>query len=83
MFEQYRQVIKQYPKLPLHDERKLIRLAKRGNYSAQQRLLLHQIGFSVYEFMAKYKQKGVPCLFGKKPLPRSGGEAGIRTLGTH
>jgi hypothetical protein len=48
MFEQYKQVIKQYPKLSLHDERKLIRLAKRGNSSAQQTLLLHQIGFFIY-----------------------------------
>jgi hypothetical protein len=27
--------------------------------------------------MAKYKQKGIPCLSGKKPLPHYGGEAGI------
>jgi hypothetical protein len=48
MFEQYEQVVKQYPKLPLHDERKLIRLAKRGNCSAQQTLLLHQVGFFIF-----------------------------------
>jgi DNA-directed RNA polymerase specialized sigma24 family protein len=48
MFAQYKQVIKLYPNLPLPDERKLIRLAKRGNSSAQQTLLLHQIGFLIF-----------------------------------
>jgi hypothetical protein len=48
MFEQYRQIIRQYPKLTLQNERRLIRLAKRGDLSAQQTLLLHQIGFFVF-----------------------------------
>jgi hypothetical protein len=48
MFEHYKQVIKQYPKLPLLDERRLIRFAKRGNSSAQQTLLLHQIGYFIF-----------------------------------
>jgi len=48
MFEQYRQIIRQYPKLPLQNERRLIRLAKRGDLSAQQTLLLHQIGFFIF-----------------------------------
>jgi hypothetical protein len=48
MFEQYRQIIRQYPKLTLQNERRLIRLAKRGDLSAQQTLLLHQIGFFIF-----------------------------------
>jgi hypothetical protein len=48
MFKQYRQIIKQYPQLPLKHERNLIRLAKRGDTSAQQTLLLHQIGYFVF-----------------------------------
>jgi hypothetical protein len=48
MFKQYRQIIKQYPKLSLHHERKLIRLAKKGNTSALQTLLLHQVGYFVF-----------------------------------
>lgn len=48
MFKQYRQIIKQYPQLTLKHERNLIRLAKRGNTSAQQRLLLHQVGYFVF-----------------------------------
>jgi hypothetical protein len=48
MFKQYRQIIKQYPKLPLHHERKLIRLAKKGNSPALQTLLLHQVGYFVF-----------------------------------
>jgi hypothetical protein len=48
MFEQYKQIIRRYPKLTLQNERRLIRLAKRGDLSAQQTLLLHQIGFFVF-----------------------------------
>lgn len=48
MFDQYKQTIKQYPKLSLGCERKLIRLAKRGDSSAEQQLLLHQIGYFIF-----------------------------------
>ena len=48
MFDQYKQIIRKYPKLPLLDERRLIRFAKRGNSSAQRTLLLHQVGFLIF-----------------------------------
>jgi hypothetical protein len=48
LFEKYRQTITQYRNLPLKEERTLIRLAKRGNLPAQQKLLLHLVGFFIF-----------------------------------
>jgi hypothetical protein len=48
MFEQHLKGIKQYAKLPLKEERKLISFAKNGDSSARQKLLLHQTGFFLF-----------------------------------
>ena len=45
MFELYREIISQYRKLPLEQERQLIGLAQKGVVDAQNKLLLHLIGF--------------------------------------
>jgi hypothetical protein len=48
LFEPYQQIIREYKKLPLKQERKLIVLAQKGNSSAQSELLLHLIGFFLF-----------------------------------
>ncbi|OIO73371.1 MAG: hypothetical protein AUJ85_08235 [Elusimicrobia bacterium CG1_02_37_114] len=48
MFECYREIVKQYKKLPLKYERRLIGLAKKGNSSAQEELLFHLLGFFLF-----------------------------------
>ena len=48
MFESYQNIVNQYKKLPLRYERKLIALAKKGDSSAQNELLLHLAGFFLF-----------------------------------
>ena len=58
MFELYREVISQYKKLPLKQERQLIGLAQKGIVEAQSKLLLHLIGF----FEIRIKTTAFPSL---------------------
>ncbi len=48
LFELYREIIKQHKTLSLKHERKLIALAQKGASWAQEKLLLHLIGFFVF-----------------------------------
>jgi hypothetical protein len=45
LFDFYQETIRHHKKLPLKRERKLIALAKKGDSSAQNKILLHLIGF--------------------------------------
>jgi len=47
MFESYQRIMNQNNKLPLKQERKLIRLAQQGVVEARNKLLRHLIGFFV------------------------------------
>ncbi len=46
--EYYQEIIEQYKKLSLKYERKLIAFAKKGNSLAQNKLLLHLVGFFLF-----------------------------------
>jgi hypothetical protein len=48
MFGSYRKLSAEYKPLPLAEERKLIRLAKKGNDPARNKLLLHLTGFFIF-----------------------------------
>ena len=59
MFKSYQDIIKQYPKLPLKQERELIYLAQQGIVEAQNKLLLHLIGY----FVIRVKTTAFPSFF--------------------
>lgn len=44
----YKELAKKHKPLPLIDERRLISLAKKGDSSTRQKLLLHLIGFFIF-----------------------------------
>jgi hypothetical protein len=44
----YKEIASRHKKLPGNEERKLISLAKRGNQPAQEKLLLHLVGFLIF-----------------------------------
>jgi hypothetical protein len=48
MFKQYSKIINRHKNLSLKEERTLIRRAKNGDVQAQQKLLLHHIGFFIF-----------------------------------
>ncbi len=48
MWKAYRDVIKQYPKISLQEERRLIREAKRGGKEQAQELVLRHVGFAIF-----------------------------------
>jgi hypothetical protein len=48
LFKQYQKIIRQYKKLPIQCERKLIASAKKGNKLAQNELLLHLTGYFIF-----------------------------------
>jgi hypothetical protein len=48
VFFKYRKIASRHKKLPINEERKLISLAKRGNQPAQEKLLLHLVGFLIF-----------------------------------
>jgi hypothetical protein len=47
-YKVYKEIAKKHKPLPLIDERRLISLAKKGDGSARQKLLLHLIGFFIF-----------------------------------
>lgn len=61
MFESYQNIIGQHKKLPLEYERGLILLAQKGDSSAQNKILLHLIGF----FSFRIKTTLLPSLIAK------------------
>ena len=48
MWKTYRSIIRKYPKISLQEERRLIRLAKRGSKEQVEELVLRHIGFVIY-----------------------------------
>jgi hypothetical protein len=61
LFELYQDIIRQHKKLSLKYERELITLAQKGDSSAQNKLLLHLIGF----FSFRIKTTLFPSLIAK------------------
>jgi hypothetical protein len=47
-FGYYRKIAAKHKPLPLDEERRLIRRAKKGNPQAREKLLLHLIGFFIF-----------------------------------
>jgi hypothetical protein len=47
-FGYYKKIAAKYKPLPLNEERRLIRHAKKGNQPARKKLLLHLIGFFIF-----------------------------------
>ena len=47
MWKTYRSIIRQYPRISLQEERRLIRQAKKGSKSAADELVLRYIGFII------------------------------------
>ena len=48
MWKTYRDIIRQYPRISLREERRLIREAKRGGKAQAQELVLRHIGFVIF-----------------------------------
>jgi DNA-directed RNA polymerase specialized sigma subunit len=48
MWKTYRSIIRRYPKITLQEERRLIRLAKRGGKTEAEELVLRHIGFVIF-----------------------------------
>ena len=48
MWKAYRSIICRYPKITLQEERRLIRLAKRGGKAEAEELVLRHIGFVIF-----------------------------------
>ncbi len=48
MWERYLAVIRRYSKIPLSEERRLIRLAKRGCSKSSEEIVLRHIGFVIF-----------------------------------
>ncbi|MBI4711424.1 MAG: hypothetical protein HY767_03060 [Candidatus Omnitrophica bacterium] len=48
MWKTYRSIIRKYPRISLQEERRLIRLAKRGSKQAADELVLRHIGFVIF-----------------------------------
>ncbi|MCX5794865.1 MAG: hypothetical protein NTY77_05170 [Elusimicrobia bacterium] len=53
MWEAYREVVQQYPRLPLAAERRLIALAQRGVKASQDELVLRHVGFVIWRLCKK------------------------------
>ena len=48
MWKAYQSIIRQYPRISLQEERRLIRQAKRGSKTAADELVLRHIGFVIF-----------------------------------
>ena len=48
MWKTYRSIVRQYPKISLQEERRLIRRAKKGLKQAAEELVLRHIGFVIF-----------------------------------
>ena len=48
MWKTYRSIIRKYPKISFQEERRLIRLAKRGSKEQVEEIVLRHIGFVIY-----------------------------------
>ena len=48
MWKTYRSIIRQYPKISLQEDRRLIRKAKKGSKQAADELVLRHIGFVIF-----------------------------------
>jgi len=48
MWELYRNVIQNYPKIPLSEERRLISKAQKGSRKSKDEILLRHIGFVIF-----------------------------------
>ena len=53
MWEAYREVVRQYPRLPLAAERRLIALAQRGVKASRDEIVLRHVGFVIWRLSKK------------------------------
>lgn len=53
MWEAYREVVRQHPKLPLAAERRLIALAQRGVKASRDEIVLRHVGFVIWRLCKK------------------------------
>ncbi len=53
MWEAYREVVRQHPKLPLAAERRLIALAQRGVTASRDEIVLRHVGFVIWRLCKK------------------------------
>ena len=53
MWEAYREVVQQYPRLPLAAERRLIARAQRGVKASRDEIVLRHIGFVIWRLCKK------------------------------
>ncbi len=57
MWEAYQPIVRQYQKIPLAEERRLIRLAKRGCERSAKEIVLRHIGFVIFRLKRKLFSK--------------------------
>ena len=48
MWKTYRDIIRKYPRISLQEERRLIRIAKRGGKAESEEIVLRHIGFVIF-----------------------------------
>jgi len=53
MWEAYREVVRQYPRLPLAAERRLIALAKKGMKASRDKIVVRHVGVVIWRLCKK------------------------------
>ncbi len=53
MWGAYGEIVRQYPRIPVEQERKLIALAKRGSRKSRDEIVLRHVGFVIFRLHRK------------------------------
>ena len=53
MWGAYGEIVRQYPRIPVEQERKLIALAKRGSRKSRDEIVLRHVGFVIFRLQRK------------------------------
>ena len=70
MWKTYRSIIRKYPRISLQEERRLIRVAKKGSKQAADEVVLRHIGFVIFR-INKRAFPAYACRFGEDILSQA------------